>query len=102
MVKKSMLEGDSVRLGADGFPVTAPGKTKRFRAACVICFSLTAKASLTSKGTYKVGCPNCNSITFLNDEVSVNLWRGWQGLLKSSPEIRELLVNQISTHVPRD
>ena len=66
------------------------------------CFSPAAKASLTSKGTYKVGCANCNCIVFLNDEISINLWRGWQGLLKSSPEIRELLVTQISNHVPRE
>jgi len=38
----------------------------------------------------------------INDKVSIDLWRASQALFKKSPEIRELLVTQVTDCLPED
>ena len=54
------------------------------------------------KGTYKVSCATCKCYLWLNDRVSINLWRGTQALFKKNPEVRDLLVTQVSENLPND
>lgn len=90
-----------VRVASDGYPV-AVARSKSWRGVCTICYSPTATLTVTKKSTYKVACATCKSYVWLNDKMSIDLWRGIQALFKKSPEIRDLLVSQVTENLPED
>lgn len=90
-----------LRVASDGYPVAlAPSNT--WRGICTICYSPSATLTVTKRHTYKVSCAQCKCYVWLNDRVSIDLWRAAQGLFKKSPEVRDLLSTQITEHLPED
>jgi hypothetical protein len=90
-----------VRVASDGYPVSKV-QSQTWRGICTTCFASTATLTVTKKGTYKVSCAQCKCYLWLNDRISIDLWRGTQALFKNNPEIRELLVTQVSENLPSD
>lgn len=90
-----------IRVASDGYPVAlAPSNT--WRGICTICFAPTATLTVTKRHTYKVSCAQCKCYVWLNDRVSIDLWRATQKLFKESPEVRDLLVSQVTANLPQD
>ena len=90
-----------VRVASDGYPI-AKLESQTWRGICTTCFAATATLTVTKRGTYKVSCAQCKCYLWLNDAISINLWRGTQALFKKSPEVRDLLVTQVTENLPDD
>lgn len=98
---KRTEERPHVRVASDGYPVAKPS-SQTWRGICTVCYAPSATLTVTKKGTYKVSCATCKCYLWLNDRVSINLWRGTQALFKKNPEVRDLLVTQVSENLPND
>ena len=90
-----------IRVASDGYPVSIQAK-QQWRGICTVCYAPTATLIVTKRGTYKVSCAQCKCYLWLNDRVSIDLWRGTQALFKKNPEVRDLLVTQVSENLPED
>jgi len=90
-----------VRVASDGYPVPLDAR-QHWRGICTVCYAPSATLTVTKRATYKVSCAQCKCYVWLNDKVSIDLWRASQALFKKSPEIRELLVTQVTDCLPED
>ena len=81
-------ELSNIRIGEDGFPI--PDDTKRvqnkFLCICPICQGANAHVKLAKSVNYVVRCPSCSIMLYLNDNLSVNLFRGMQAYFNAHPE----------------
>ena len=91
----------TVRLGRDGYPVPHTTKPKSsFSCVCPICMGADSTISVTKTGNWIVRCPSCCIVMYLNDVMSINLFRGLQKFLDEEPEHQVRHTSGILRHAP--
>ena len=104
MSKKEPNKHENFDIGEDGFPV--PQKTakklNRFSCICPICMSADATVKLAKSVNYIVRCPTCCINLYLNDSVSINLFRGMQRFYSANPEAQVEYTANIVSYAPLD
>ena len=74
-------------IGEDGFPIPKVKNAKeRYTVICPICMGANANMKVAKNGNWIIRCPTCVSQLYLNDSVSINLFRGLQRFLNDNPE----------------
>lgn len=97
-----------VIIGEDGLPEPQIERNmddhfkKTFFCFCPICQYNDGKLQLTKKGTYFFQCKECKIVLYLNDSISISLFRGIQNLFLDEPEVREHLMEAIIHKIPPD
>jgi hypothetical protein len=102
MTKKNKQEPIIV-VGDDGLPepvIQKGHEVRKFECSCPICHYNECKLQLTAKGTYLVKCSECKIILYLNSDISITLFRGYQNLFANEPEVQENLINAVVDYAP--
>jgi|DEB0MinimDraft_10_1074344.scaffolds.fasta_scaffold227016_1 hypothetical protein len=90
-------------LGGDGFPIPNVKKTKdRYTVICPICMGAHATMKVARNGNWIIRCPSCVSQLYLNDTVSINLFRGLQTFLNDNPEHQVAHTTGLIKYAPQD
>jgi hypothetical protein len=89
-------------IGDDGFPI--PSKKKEgngsYMCVCPICMNGDATMKVAKTGNWNVRCYNCKTLMYLNDVISINLFRGLQAFLNADPEHQVRHTAGLIAHAP--
>jgi len=88
-------------IGKDGFPIPDVKKDlDRYTCVCPICMGANANMKVAKTGNWIVRCPSCSIILYLNDSISINLFRGLQTFLNNNPEHQVAHTTGLIAHAP--
>jgi len=93
----------AANLGPDGFPIPQVKKlTDRFACVCPICTSGNATMKVAKNGNWLVRCPSCVIHLYLNDTISINLFRGLQRVFNEDPAFQVAFAAKVVSKAPSE